>query len=158
MIADPLLADGSYYAEMTIKKLLKDQKNYWSLEIPGYAEEHLCNPYYNDSNCNFSHFDELQGKPVEHMGTCVLIYGDDDDDDDDVKDDVLRWYEWIKNVPSVNFVFCKRENNVVKKRWFFYDVRPCNMEYRHLQESIWEFDEAVVLEFYFGKLKIEQSE
>ena len=109
LIGGPLFGEGGqYYAEMTIKKLLRDQRNSWSLEIPGYAEEHLCVPFYDDGDC--LSFDELASMPEpeiqvglfdEHYpkwGTVLVAY------EYEGEDNILRWHRWIKNTRRATII------------------------------------------------------
>ncbi|MCK9458257.1 MAG: hypothetical protein M0R80_01225 [Proteobacteria bacterium] len=155
LIGGPLFSDGAYYASMTIKKLLRDQRNCWSLEIPGYAEEHLCVPFYGDDDGDCIGFDELASIPELEIqqglfdecyskhGTLVIGYEYEEESN------LLRWHQWIKYTRSVTFVFRKRENNVIKKVWIFHDIKPHDIE---MCDSIRGLDD-VSLEFHFGRFE-----
>jgi hypothetical protein len=134
---------------MTIKKLLKDPKNCWSLEIYGYAEEHACLPYYDDGD--FNSFDELPTLPMPQgffdesyskWGSLVVIYEGEDEEN------IEKWYRWLRFVRSVNFIFRKRENNVIKKMWVFHDVCPCDFGFDSLRGL-----NDVTLEFNFTRFE-----
>jgi hypothetical protein len=151
LIGSPLFGDhGQYFAEMTIKKLLQDHRNGWTLEVVGHTEEHFCVPYY-DGDGSLVCFDELPfiypypqlglfEEATLQWGVVGIAYEDERY--------AFNQHKWTQSIPrkNVTFIFRRRDNNVLIRTWIFHEARLNNVDY----DSI---DEHVLMEFDFGQFE-----